>query len=82
MINKSDVENNLFSPAIYQQSCCLTEINGEYNNLVNFYKQNALIEKYVSNNFILENYSDKLHETNIRVNNPPEISNLVLLVNS
>ena len=69
IINKSQVENNLFSPAGYNQSCCLTQINYKYNNLLNFYKQDALLEKYVSNNFILENYTDKLHTTDICINN-------------
>ena len=36
IVDKSQVENNIFYPSLLLQSCCLTQLNTEYNNLIDF----------------------------------------------
>ena len=68
LINRSQIENNMFSPALLSQSCCLTQLNETYDNLIDFYKQNTMLEKYINNNVILEEYQQDIKSINISIN--------------
>jgi len=55
IINTSKIENNIFRPAIYQQSCCATLLNNDYENLDFFSKKRPILSTYTKNNILLEN---------------------------
>jgi hypothetical protein len=74
IVDESSVENNVFYPSILLQSCCLTQLNSEYNNLIDFYTQNALIEKHLANTNILQNYTSNIIQTNVTINKIDEES--------
>ena len=66
-INDKPIENILFSPAILQQSCCLDNLDKNYTNLKSF-KSNQNLERYLTNNRILEEYQNIIHQLNITIN--------------
>ena len=72
-INSKPIENILFSPSILQQSCCLDNLDENYKNLESF-KSNHNLERYLTNNNILEEYQNIKHEQNITINKENEPS--------
>ena len=70
IINKSKVENNIFKPALLQQSCCISLLNNDFSNLDFFTKKNATITVYHNNSIILENKQlvSNIHNSNLYCN--------------
>lgn len=63
IVNKSDIENNLFLPALVNQSCCLSDINNEFNNINFFKEKNAAIIKYLEKIALCEENKNKHNST-------------------
>ena len=72
-INDKPIENILFSPSILQQSCCIDNLNNNYKNLDSF-KSNQNLERYLTNNKILEQYQNIISQLNITINKESEPS--------
>ena len=68
IVNKQPVENNIFLPALVQQSCCLTPLNNEYKILESIYKHNRPFEKIVNNVTILESFTNIIESKSFTIN--------------
>ena len=68
IVNDNSIENNVFSPMPLGNSCCIDKVGADYNYL-NYFSEDAGIEKLLEQSNSLDNYLYDIKNTQISTNN-------------
>ena len=84
IVNQSDVENYVFLPSLLSQSCCLSNLDNEFNNLTYFFDKNKQLQQIYNKNLELEVLHKGIETySNLYINNDltellPSFSKIIL----
>ena len=54
IVNNSSIETTIYIPSLLSHSCCLDEINNDYNNINYFIDKNKTLNNFIKNTYEIE----------------------------